>query len=325
MKREDGNLLEELSPPPSKVLAVGKDEAQKRPRQFEKVRVPRTGRWTPEEHLLFINGTMIVAVVVVVVIITSLYSVGLQNFGRNWSTIQKLLPTRTASQIRTHAQKFFVRLAGEQGKSDILSYVRSKPASHFVDQDRPYARLSAGKVSDSEGDSDNAAPSSNKGINQEEKSSLSDNANTRKRSDKAAADLEEDKEAAAGTTKSPHPVLQASPNSSIVADHLTPCATSFHTKPGNVIAANSEENLNGASLTAPSVALADKANLLKQAYTQLSVIHKTILSKWLLAQAQAYGSTQREELLSRLSMYAYRLSKVGADLLNILVLMGEYT
>jgi MYB-related transcription factor LHY len=51
-------------------------------------------RWTDEEHTLFINS--------------------LQKNGRQWSKIADALGTKTAVQIRSHAQKFFSRV--EKGK-----------------------------------------------------------------------------------------------------------------------------------------------------------------------------------------------------------------
>lgn len=56
--------------------------------------------------------------------------------------MQKDIPTRTASQIRTHAQKFFIQLKKKIGSVDLLEFVRSKPASDFIDPKNEYAGLS---------------------------------------------------------------------------------------------------------------------------------------------------------------------------------------
>lgn len=45
------------------------------------------GRWTPEEHMLFIEG--------------------FKMFGKDWKRISKVVETRNNIQCRTHAQKFF--------------------------------------------------------------------------------------------------------------------------------------------------------------------------------------------------------------------------
>jgi SHAQKYF class myb-like DNA-binding protein len=55
------------------------------PNMFEK-----TGRWTREEHHLFLKG--------------------LEMYGRGWKKIAMLMKTRTVVQIRTHAQKYFLKL-----------------------------------------------------------------------------------------------------------------------------------------------------------------------------------------------------------------------
>mmetsp|Transcript_3179 Transcript_3179/g.6420 ORF Transcript_3179/g.6420 Transcript_3179/m.6420 type:complete len:308 (-) Transcript_3179:83-1006(-) len=50
-----------------------------------------TGRWTAEEHRLFLQG--------------------LELHGKGWKKIAGLIQTRTVVQIRTHAQKYFQKLA----------------------------------------------------------------------------------------------------------------------------------------------------------------------------------------------------------------------
>lgn len=53
------------------------------------------GRWTPSEHERFVKG--------------------LELYGREWKKVASLIPSRTVVQIRTHAQKYFQKLAKEQG------------------------------------------------------------------------------------------------------------------------------------------------------------------------------------------------------------------
>lgn len=57
------------------------------------------GRWTREEHMLFIKG--------------------LEMYGKGWKKIAGLIKTRTVVQIRTHAQKYFLKLskARQNGES----------------------------------------------------------------------------------------------------------------------------------------------------------------------------------------------------------------
>jgi SHAQKYF class myb-like DNA-binding protein len=59
-----------------------------------------TGRWTAEEHRLFLQG--------------------LEQHGKGWKKIASLIKSRTVVQIRTHAQKYFQKLTkarqnGEEG------------------------------------------------------------------------------------------------------------------------------------------------------------------------------------------------------------------
>jgi SHAQKYF class myb-like DNA-binding protein len=48
------------------------------------------GRWTAAEHDLFVKG--------------------LQMYNKQWKMIAELIQTRTVVQVRTHAQKYFLKL-----------------------------------------------------------------------------------------------------------------------------------------------------------------------------------------------------------------------
>jgi len=62
-----------------------------------------TGRWTREEHLAFVRG--------------------LELHGKGWKKIASLIKTRTVVQIRTHAQKYFLKLSKtrQSGESNGIS------------------------------------------------------------------------------------------------------------------------------------------------------------------------------------------------------------
>jgi SHAQKYF class myb-like DNA-binding protein len=49
-----------------------------------------SGRWKAEEHQVFIKA--------------------LQEFGRDWEAVGRLIPSRSTVQIRSHAQKYFKKL-----------------------------------------------------------------------------------------------------------------------------------------------------------------------------------------------------------------------
>jgi len=54
-----------------------------------------TGRWTREEHNMFLHG--------------------LETYGKEWKKIADLIKTRSVVQIRTHAQKYFQKVAKHTG------------------------------------------------------------------------------------------------------------------------------------------------------------------------------------------------------------------
>lgn len=62
-----------------------------------------TGRWTQKEHVLFIEG--------------------LKMYGKNWKKVESFIGTRTGTQIRSHAQKFFNRIKKEHSTEDPSKFV----------------------------------------------------------------------------------------------------------------------------------------------------------------------------------------------------------
>jgi len=65
--------------------------------KFEKNSSIRYGTWTKEEHSLFLKG---------------LAEIG----ASKWKEISKSIPTRTADQTRSHAQKYFRTLRNKKRK-----------------------------------------------------------------------------------------------------------------------------------------------------------------------------------------------------------------
>lgn len=61
----------------------------------------KSGRWTRAEHRKFLEG--------------------LKVHGRNWKKISEIIKTRTSTQVRSHAQKHFIREATLcQGNQDVF-------------------------------------------------------------------------------------------------------------------------------------------------------------------------------------------------------------
>lgn len=56
------------------------------------------GRWTKEEHERFVEG--------------------IRRFGKNWKKVEEFVGTRNGAQIRSHAQKFFLRIQREERSED---------------------------------------------------------------------------------------------------------------------------------------------------------------------------------------------------------------
>jgi SHAQKYF class myb-like DNA-binding protein len=61
------------------------------------------GKWTSAEHEIFLAGN-------------SLRHAGLKARGCDWNAIAEQVRTRTAAQVRSHAQKYFNKQANDQEK-----------------------------------------------------------------------------------------------------------------------------------------------------------------------------------------------------------------
>ena len=55
------------------------------------------GRWSAEEHKAFLTG--------------------LRDYGREWKKVANAIKSRTSAQIRSHAQKYFAKLAKDRGSN----------------------------------------------------------------------------------------------------------------------------------------------------------------------------------------------------------------
>ncbi|CAI2366888.1 unnamed protein product [Moneuplotes crassus] len=62
-----------------------------------------TGRWTNQEHMQFVEC--------------------LKKYGKDWSKLEKCVPTRTGPQVRSHAQKYFNRIKKEYQTDFPLEYI----------------------------------------------------------------------------------------------------------------------------------------------------------------------------------------------------------
>lgn len=72
------------------------------------------GRWTHAEHIKFLEG--------------------LSKYGKNWKKIEGFLKTRDGAQIRSHAQKFFMRMTKEYKKIIKVNGGESKSSISELDQ-----------------------------------------------------------------------------------------------------------------------------------------------------------------------------------------------
>jgi SHAQKYF class myb-like DNA-binding protein len=70
----------------------------------------KSGRWTDEEHQDFVKG--------------------LRKYGKNWSLISHLVKSRTTVQVRTHAQKYFLKQQKQGVRSGISEAEAAARTAH---------------------------------------------------------------------------------------------------------------------------------------------------------------------------------------------------
>jgi len=96
--------------PPAAAAAAAVDAKQpakkkKRGGSVMKKEGATAGRWTPPEHAAFLQGLAL--------------------YGREWKRVSADIPTRSASQVRSHAQKYFAKLQKEQEEDGIHNNTNS--------------------------------------------------------------------------------------------------------------------------------------------------------------------------------------------------------
>jgi len=81
-------------PQDSKLSSTSNQQVTSQPQKdqigAEEQEPKKSGRWTMDEHFRFLEA--------------------LQRFGKEWKRVQQHVCTRSSTQARSHAQKFFVKL-----------------------------------------------------------------------------------------------------------------------------------------------------------------------------------------------------------------------
>ena len=70
------------------------------------------GRWTPEEHALFLEGLVL--------------------YGNEWKQVQRHIKSRSATQARSHAQKFFIKLRKMVSDENSQESIKEKICDVFI-------------------------------------------------------------------------------------------------------------------------------------------------------------------------------------------------
>ena len=84
------NIEQNLAHKSNKKFKLFKVETFEEYYSYEEDKAPKSGRWTLEEHIKFLQA--------------------LDKFGIKWQKFRKMIKTRTTNQIRSHCQKFFKKL-----------------------------------------------------------------------------------------------------------------------------------------------------------------------------------------------------------------------
>lgn len=148
-----------------------------------------TGRWTKQEHDMFLEG--------------------LKQYGKEWKKIAGLVKTRTPVQIRTHAQKYFLKLSKMRGHPPELGslsnfgldniQVLQDVNMHFATKPRD--------LSDTEAEERRKSKRIRKNPNQSDEEEMSGHS-----AQKRALEYSSDEEGISQSQISPAPKVQRSPS-----------------------------------------------------------------------------------------------------------------
>lgn len=80
-----------------------------------------TGRWTEEEHLLFLEA--------------------LTQYGRDWKLVSSYVPSRSVVQIKSHAQKHFLKLEKSEDNRKVREFLQTQNEGRIVKSMREYSEF----------------------------------------------------------------------------------------------------------------------------------------------------------------------------------------
>eukprot|EP00826_Nyctotherus_ovalis_P010297 TRINITY_DN12729_c0_g3_i1.p1 TRINITY_DN12729_c0_g3~~TRINITY_DN12729_c0_g3_i1.p1 ORF type:complete len:178 (+),score=9.00 TRINITY_DN12729_c0_g3_i1:218-751(+) len=110
----------------SNVVRIGPLDSRRVKRDRTEMKEKASGRWTKKEHTAFIKGRY------------NLF-LGLVKYGKEWKRLKECVPSRTMIQVRTHAQKFFLKLSHSLPKrTDPIQYLRTMSTESFYDLIKGY-------------------------------------------------------------------------------------------------------------------------------------------------------------------------------------------
>jgi len=124
-KKDSTKLPESRSPKKSSSSIADSDASENG--------MERTGRWSDEEHQLFLEGLSILFGGRWSECEYQVYHQGLRLYNKNWKKLASIVKTRTVVQVRTHAQKFFGKLekVAERNQHSGKNYDFQSPFSYF--------------------------------------------------------------------------------------------------------------------------------------------------------------------------------------------------
>ena len=82
--------LNPTQPDPMQIIIPSSGEEEEITNTLTTASSNLNGRWTNEEHIRFLKGCLL--------------------YGNNWKKVENYVKSRTSSQIRSHAQKFLIKL-----------------------------------------------------------------------------------------------------------------------------------------------------------------------------------------------------------------------
>lgn len=95
------------------------------------------GRWTKAEHARFVEGRRVL-------------TIALKVYGKHWKLVEKHVGTRSGTQVRSHAQKYYLKIGASESRESNRKSEDERRASEIEESDKGVAKSERHEITEKE-------------------------------------------------------------------------------------------------------------------------------------------------------------------------------